>query len=136
MRHSYRIVSMADGVVHTDAQAHPEPQPVPGEVVPSWNACTIPGCTHDPACPAKLRAWAGYGKRYICDRPGCKHRGCAAQRRAEDEGQPFGKPYFGPVLPAHVVGADGKPLGPAMRAVQGGDGRWRLVLPTPRPDEP
>lgn len=129
------IVSMAgDGIVHTDASEHPEPRPIPGAVARSWSTCTIPGCTHTPPCPAKLRAWAGYGRRYICEKPRCKHLDCPPRRRAEEDRQPFGVPYKGPALPQHVVGMDGVPLGEPMVAVQDGEGQWSL-WPVGDPDD-
>lgn len=118
-------VSLEDGIVTTDARLHPEPRPVPGAVAKSWGACTIPGCRHDP-CPAKLRAWAGYGSRYICPDEGCHHLLCPAKRRAEEDHQPFGVSYRGPALPQHVVDMDGNPLGPPMVAVQDEAGEWSL----------
>jgi hypothetical protein len=121
-----RFVSLGDGIVTTLDVIHPEPRPVPGAVVKPWNACTIPGCTHNPPCPAKLRAWAGYGRRYVCERPRCRHRRCPAKRRADEDRQPFGVPYRGPALPQHVVDTEGKPLGPPMVAVQDAAGDWSL----------
>jgi hypothetical protein len=119
------FVSMGDGIVTTDAPVHPEPRPVPGAVAKSWGTCTIPACRHDP-CPAKLRAWAGYGRRYICDDADCVHRDCPPRRRADEDRQPFGVPYKGPALPQHVVDTDGRPLGPPMVAVQDAEGDWSL----------
>jgi len=131
---SAMIVSMAgDGIVLTDGHEHPEPRPVPGAVARSWGACTIPACRHDP-CPAKLRAWAGYGRRYTCKGPECGHRDCPPRLRAEEDQQPFGVRYDGPALPQHVVDMDGKPLGPPMLAVQDGAGQWRL-WPMGDPDD-
>jgi hypothetical protein len=119
-------VSMAgDAIVRTTARVHPEPRPLLGAVARPWDSCTIPGCRHDP-CPAKLRAWAGYGRRYICGQPGCPHRDCPARRRSDEDGQPFGLPYRGPALPQHVVRMDGTPLGSPMRAESAADGSWRL----------
>jgi hypothetical protein len=126
------FADLGEKVVITDAPEHPEPPAVPGAVAPSWGACTIPGCRHDP-CPAKLRAWAGYGQRYVCEEPGCPHRDCPPRLRAEEDRQPFGVPYRGPALPQHVVDMDGNPLGPAMVAVQDGEGQWRL-WPVGEPD--
>jgi hypothetical protein len=126
MNRGAMIVSLSDGIVITTGHEHPEPRPVPGAVAKPWGACTIPGCTHQPPCPAKLRAWASYGRRYTCDEPGCTHRDCPPKRRAEEDHQPFGVPYKGPALPQHVVDTDHKPLGPAMVAVQDADGAWRL----------
>ena len=60
------FADLGEKVVITDAPEHPEPRPIPGAVAQPWNACTIPGCTHGP-CPAKLRAWASYGRRYMCE---------------------------------------------------------------------
>jgi hypothetical protein len=94
---------------------------VPGAVAKPWNACTIPGCRHDP-CPAELRAWAGYGRRYICEKPGCKHRDCPPKRRSEEDRQPFGVLYEGPALPQHVVDQSGETLAEPMVAVQDGAG--------------
>ncbi|MFO1541322.1 MAG: hypothetical protein ACKOTZ_12905, partial [Chloroflexota bacterium] len=81
------FVSIGDGVVHFDGLSSLEPLPVVGEVVPRWSKCVIPGCTHQPACPAKLRAWGGYGGRYMCEKAGCKHRSCPPKRRAEEDRQ-------------------------------------------------
>ena len=100
---------------------------------PGRGACTIPACRHDP-CPAKLRAWAGYGQRYICTDPECEHLDCPPRLRAEEDHQPFGVRYDGPALPQHVVDMDGKPLGPPMLAVQDGAGQWRL-WPMGDPDD-
>jgi len=100
---------------------------------PGRGACTIPACRHDP-CPAKLRAWAGYGQRYICTDPECEHLDCPPRLRAEEDHQPFGVRYDGPALPQHVVDMDGNPLGPPMVAVQDGAGRWRL-WPIGDPDD-
>ena len=83
------IVSLSDGIVLTDGHEHPEPRPVPGADASSWGSSTIPGCKHDP-CPAKLRAWAGYGRRSICDDPGCGHLDCPPRLRATEDHQPFG----------------------------------------------
>ena len=131
---SAMIVSMAgDAVVLTDSREHPEPRPVPGAVAPSWGACTITGCRHDP-CPAKLRAWASYGQRYVCQEPELPAPRLPARRRAEEDRQPFGVPYRGPALPQHVVDMDGKPLDPAMVAVQDGEGQWRM-WPMGDPDD-
>ncbi|MFO1539917.1 MAG: hypothetical protein ACKOTZ_05640, partial [Chloroflexota bacterium] len=95
-----------------------------------------PGCTHQPACPAKLRAWGGYGGRYMCEKAGCKHRSCPPKRRAEEDRQAFNEPYRGPVLPSHTIGRDGKPTGPRLYAVLGDDGEWRLLPDAPAPSEP
>lgn len=133
-RRSVMVVSIGDGVVHVDGLSSREPLPVVGEVAPPWSKCVIPDCTHSPACPAKLRAWGGYGARYICSKEGCRHRSCPPKRRAEADRQVFNEPYKGPVLPSHTVGRDGKPLGPRLYAVRGADGQWRL-LPDP-PTEP
>lgn len=97
------FADLGEKVVITDATEHPEPGPVPGAVAAPWNACTIPGCTHGPG-PAKLRAWASYGRRYMCDDPGCEHQDCPPRRRATDDHQPFGVFYDGPSLPQHVSG--------------------------------
>jgi len=78
------FVRLGDGIVTTDAPVHPGPTLVPGAVAKSWGSCTIPGCRHDP-CPAKLRAWAGYGDRYLSKEAGCDHRDAnqgAERRRA------------------------------------------------------
>jgi hypothetical protein len=119
------FVSLGDGIVTTDTPVHPEPRPVPGAVAKSWGSCTIPGCRHDP-CPAKLRAWAGYGGRYICQEAGCQHLDCPPRRRADEDRQPFGMPYKGPALPQHVVDREGNPLGPPMVAVRDEVGQWSL----------
>ena len=119
------FADLENAVVVTDAPLHPEPRPVPGAVAKSWGACTIPGCTHGP-CPAKLRAWAGYGRRYICDDPACDHANCPPRRRAEEDHQPFGLAYNGPSLPQHVVDMDGAPLGEPMIAVKDEAGEWSL----------
>jgi hypothetical protein len=131
---SAMIVSMTDGTVITDGHEHPEPRPVPGAVAKSWGSCRIPGCTHDPPCPAKLRAWAGYGQRYICKESGCDHRDCPARRRSTEDRQPFGVSYKGPALPQHVVDMDHVPLGPPMVAVQDAAGQWSL-WPIGDPDD-
>ena len=120
------FADLGDKVVVTDAPEHPEPSPVPGAVTQPWNACTIPDSTHGP-CPAKLRAWASYGRRYICSDEGCAHDDCPARQRAEADHQPFGEPYKGPALPQHVVDFDGNPLGAPMFAVKDEAGEWRLV---------
>ena len=132
MKHERMIVSMAgDAIVITSGREHPEPRPLPGAIARPWNACTIPGCDHGP-CPAKLRAWASYGQRYVCSEPGCLHHDCPPRQRAEEDGQPFGLPYDGPALPQHVIGLDGRPLGSPMQAIRDGDGTWRLVArPSP-----
>jgi hypothetical protein len=118
-------VSLDDGIVTADSREHPEPRPVPGAVAKSWGVCTIPGCPHDP-CPAKLRAWAGYGRRYVCDVPACDHADCPPRRRADEDHQTFGVPYDGPALPQHVVDMDGVPLGEPMVAVKDEAGEWSL----------
>ena len=128
MRTYVMFADLGEKVVITDATEHPEPRPVPGAVAKPWHACTIPGCAHGP-CPAKLRAWASYGQRYICDDAGCEHRDCPARQRADEDRQPFGIPYDGPALPQHVVDLDGVPLGDAMVAVRGETGEWRLMSP-------
>jgi hypothetical protein len=126
MNRNAMIVSMAgDAVVTTDAAEHPEPRPISGAVAKPWNACTIPGCSHGP-CPAKLRAWAGYGRRYICDDPDCDHRACPPRLRADEDHQPFGVRYDGPALPQHVVDFDDNPLGPPLVAVRDEAGEWSL----------
>ena len=102
MRQYAMVADLGDKVVVTDAPVHPEPRPVPGAVAKPWNACTIPGCTHGP-CPAKLRAWASYGRRYMCQEDGCDHDGCPPHRRADEDHQLFGVLYDGPALPQHVV---------------------------------
>jgi hypothetical protein len=114
-------------IVLTDAREHPEPRPVPGAVAKPWNACTIPGCVRLP-CPAELRAWGGYGGRYICDDPDCDHHDCPPRCRATDDHQPFGVYYDGPALPQHVVDMDGNPLGPPLVAVRDAAGQWSLWL--------
>ena len=119
------FADLGEKVVITDAPEHPEPRPVPGAVAKSWGSCAIPDCTHAP-CPAKLRAWAGYGRRYICSDEGCAHDDCPARRRAEADHQPFGEPYKGPALPQHVVDFDGNPLGEPMVAVKNETGEWSL----------
>ena len=119
------FADLGEKVVITDATEHPEPRPIPGAVAKPWNACTIPGCTHG-ACPAKLRAWASYGRRYMCEEAECDHADCPSRRRAEEDRQPFGVPYGGPALPQHVVDMDGKPLGRPMIAVKDEAGDWRL----------
>jgi len=119
------FADLGEKVVITDAPEHPDPPPVPGAVAKPWNACTIAGCSHGP-CPAKLRAWASYGRRYMCDEPGCDHRDCPPRRRAEEDHQPFGVPYGGPALPQHVVDMDGNPLGEPMVAVKNEAGEWSL----------
>jgi hypothetical protein len=119
------FADLGEKVVITDAPEHPEPRPVPGAIARPWGACTIPGCTHGP-CPAKLRAWASYGRRYMCEDAACDHRDCPPRRRATDDHQPFGVPYVGPALPQHVVDMDGDPLGPPMVAVQNEAGEWSL----------
>jgi len=126
MERNAMMASLGDATVVSSGHEHPEPRPVPGAVAKPWNACIIPGCTHDPPCPAKLRAWAGYGRRYLCEKPGCRHRDCPPKRRAEEDQQPFGVPYWGPALPQHVVDMEGVPLGPPMVAVQDGEGQWSL----------
>ena len=127
MNSNAMIVSMSgDAIVSTDSHEHPEPRPVPGVVAKPWNACTIPGCSHGP-CPAKLRAWAGYGQRYICADEDCDHRDCPPRRRSEEDFQPFGVRYDGPGLPQHVTDFDHNPLGAPMYAVQDPEGEWRLV---------
>jgi hypothetical protein len=128
------FVDLADGVVTATGPMHPEPRPVPGAVAKPWNACTIPGCDHGP-CPAKLRAWAGYGRRYICADADCGHDDCPPRQRAEEDHQPFGVPYKGPALPQHVVDMDGNPLGAPMVAVKGEGGDWRLVPAAGGPHE-
>ena len=121
------MVSMAgEGVVVSAGPIHPEESIEAGEVASPWNECHIPDCRHKP-CPAKMRAWAWYGLRYVCRDEGCDHGDCAARRRADEDDQPFGVRYTGPALPQHTVTPDGKPLGAAMHAVKGSDGRWRLV---------
>lgn len=128
------IVSMAgEAIVHTDGHEHPEPRPVPGAVAKPWNACTIPGCTHQP-CPAKLRAWAGYGRRYMCERYGCDHGDCPPRLRAVEDRQPFGVPYKGPAVPQHVVDTHGNALGAPMVAIQDEAGEWSL-WPAGDPDD-
>jgi hypothetical protein len=127
------FVSLGDGIVTTDAPAHPEPRPVLGAVAKPWGSCTILGCRHDP-CPAKLRAWAGYGRRYICEEAGCQHLDCPPRLRADEDRQPFGVSYKGPALPQHVVDTDGRPLGPPMVAVQDAEGQWTL-WPAGDPDD-
>ena len=92
------FADLGEKVVITDAPEHPEPRPAPGAVARPWNACTIPCCTNGP-CPAKLRAWASYGRRYMCEESDCDHRDCLPRRRAEDDRQPFGVGYVGPALP-------------------------------------
>jgi hypothetical protein len=119
------FADLGEKVVVTDAPEHPEPRPVAGAVAKPWNACTIPGCDHGP-CPAKLRAWASYGRRYMCDEPGCGHADCPPRRRAEEDHQPFGIAYRGPALPQHVVDMVGQPLGEPMVAVQDESGDWSL----------
>jgi hypothetical protein len=119
------FADLGEKVVVTDAPEHPEPRPVPGVIAKSWGTCTIPGCTHGP-CPAKLRAWASYGQRYMCDDAACDHAGCPPRRRAEDDHQPFGVPYVGPALPQHVVDMDGVPLGEPMVATRDEAGEWKL----------
>jgi hypothetical protein len=120
------IVSMGgDGIVITTAHEHPESRPVPGAVAKPWNACTIPGCPHQP-CPAKLRAWAGYGRRYMCGDPDCDHVDCPPRRRSQHDHQPFGVPYVGPALPQHIVDRSGRPLGEPMIAVRTRLGPWTL----------
>lgn len=126
MRTLVMFADLGEKVVIADAIEHPEPPPVPGAVATPWNACTIPGCTHGP-CPAKLRAWADYGRRYICDDTDCDHRDCLPRKRANEDRQPFGVPYDGPALPQHVVDLDGVPLGAAMVAVLDGAREWRLL---------
>jgi hypothetical protein len=127
MNSNNMIVSMAgDAIVLTSGTEHPEPRPVPGAIAKTWGACTIPGCSHGP-CPAKLRTWAGYGRRYMCGDESCDHRDCPPRRRAEEDFQPFGVPYGGPALPQHVVDMDENPLGEPMYAVKDTDGNWRLV---------
>ena len=125
MRSFVMFADLGEKVVITDAPAHPEPQPVPGAIAQPWNACTIPGCAHGP-CPAKLRAWASYGRRYICADAGCDHHDCPARRRAEEDHQPFGVPYKGPALPQHVVDMGGQPLADPMIAMQDEAGQWSL----------
>ena len=119
------FADLGDKVVITNATEHPEPPPVAGAVAKPWNACTIPGCRHDP-CPAKLRAWASYGRRYICQEAECRHRDCPPRLRATEDQQPFGVPYKGPALPQHVVDMDGNPLGAPMYAVRDEAGEWSL----------
>jgi hypothetical protein len=119
------VADLGEKVVVTDAPEHPEPRPVPGAVARPWNACTIPGCTHGP-CPAKLRAWASYGSRYMCDEVGCDHRDCPPRKRATEDHQPFAISYDGPALPQHVVDMDGVPLGEPMIAVKDEAGEWSL----------
>ena len=119
------FADLGEKVVITDAPVHPEPRPVPGAVARSWGACTIPGCTHGP-CPAKLRAWAWYGRRYMCEDADCDHRDCPPRRRADEDRQPFGVFYDGPALPQHVVDLDGVPLGEPMIAVKDEAGEWSL----------
>jgi hypothetical protein len=127
MNHENRAVNLEDGSVLDGDARYREPIPAPDEVARPWNVCTIPGCTHSPACPAKLRAWGWYGQRYICEEPGCPHEHCPPKRRAEDDQQPFGIPYKGPALPQHSVSWDGRPLGPRMRAIQDENVEWHLV---------
>jgi len=93
---------------------------------PPWYSCVEPGCRHN-GCGPKVRAWGGYGRRYICDQPDCQHQGCAAQKRAQADEQPFGQIYRGPALPQHTVWPNGRPGGPPMRAVEGPPGYWQLV---------
>ena len=125
MRTLVMFADLGEKVVIADAIEHPEPPPVPGAVATPWNACTIPGCTHGP-CPAKLRAWASYGRRYMCEEDGCDHRDCPPRRRADEDRQPFGIPYVGPALPQHVVDMEGVPLGEPMVAIQDEAGEWSL----------
>ena len=125
MRRYVMFADLGDKVVVTDATEHPEPAPIPGAVAQPWNACIIPGCTHGP-CPAKLRAWASYGRRYVCDDAECDHHVCPPRRRAEEDRQPFGVVYSGPALPQHVVDMDGTPLGEPMIAVKDEAGEWSL----------
>jgi len=126
MNRNAMIVSIAgDAIVIISSHEHPEPRPVPGAVAKPWNTCAIPGCHHGP-CPAKLRAWAGYGRRYICADPDCNHRDCPPRRRVEEDHQPFGVPYDGPALPQHVEDMDGVPLGAPMVAVRDTARDWRL----------
>lgn len=119
------FVNLDGGIVHSDGPGL-EPPIKPGQIAPAWNRCRIPNCKHDP-CPAKLRAWGFYGRRYMCSTEGCTHEDCPGRRRAEEDGQPFGVFYDGPALPQHTIGPDGRPLGPPMRAVRDADGNWRLV---------
>lgn len=124
--HEYvMLADLGEKVVITDAPVHPEPRPIPGVVSRPWNACTIPGCRHGP-CPAKLRAWAWYGRRYMCDDADCDHRDCPPRRRAITDHQPFGIFYDGPALPQHVVDLDGVPLGEPMVAIKDEAGAWSL----------
>ena len=125
MRQYVMFADLGEKVVITDALEHPEPAPVPGAVAQPWNACTIPGCTHGP-CPAKLRAWASYGRRYMCEEAECDHRHCPSKLRADEDRQHFGVPYDGPALPQHVVDMDGVPLGEPMVAVKSETGEWSL----------
>ena len=119
------FADLGEKVVITDAPEHPEPRPVPGAVAKPWNACTIPGCSHGP-CPAKLRAWASYGRRYMCEDAGCDHRDCPPRRRAEEDRQPFGVPYKGPALPQHVVDMDGVPWASRWWRCKDEAGEWSL----------
>ena len=119
------FADLGEKVVITDAPEHPEPRSVPGAIAKSWGTCTIPGCTHGP-CPAKLRAWASYGRRYMCEEAECDHRDCPPRRRADEDHQPFAVPYKGPALPQHVVDMDGVPLGAPMVAVKNEAGEWSL----------
>jgi hypothetical protein len=91
-----------------------------------WNVCDVPDCEHN-GCSAKLRAWGRYGRRYICEKPGCKHHNCAAKKRARADHQPFGQYYRGPALPQHTLLPDGRPAGPAMRAIEDPPGYWSLL---------
>ena len=125
MNQHVMFADLENAVVVTDATEHPEPAPIPGASARPWNACTIPGCTHGP-CPAKQRAWAGYGRRYMCEEAECDHAGCPPRRRADEDQQPFGVPYDGPALPQHVVDMDGVPLGEPMVAVKDDAGEWSL----------
>ena len=69
-----------------------------------WNVCVTPGCAHN-GCGPKVRAWGGYGRRYICGLPSCAHLDCAARVRADADGQSFGELYWGPVLPTSATSA-------------------------------
>ena len=90
-----------------------------------WNVCDTPGCQHN-GCGPKMRAWGGYGNRYICMLPECEHADCRAMKRARADHQPFGIYYRGPALPQHTIYPDG-PRGPAMLAVEDPPGYWRLI---------
>ena len=102
---------------------------------------SVVGCLHHPRLPPRplSREVAGLGRlRAAVHLQGPRAattttaRPDFAPRRTSS---PSACRYEGPALPQHVVDMDGKPLGPAMVAVQDANGDWRLVSAGGGPDD-